>query len=340
LVGLWSCWLKNRFYLGYPKSTSYIVRNLSREDTLRVANYYRKDHADKSTSFAKKSLDYRESKLLLTSIYKFGLESLLRECGVPIVDSNKHDVWDVWDSVIMKTLDVTRSEHVKQVNAVAIGSTKYLCEYKDLDKPLEKNEAGQTIAYKEVGSRKWAKFYGPQLPDGKGRVWIDQSEFDSYGHHFPFIDSDGNLQETYYGHDFSKGISTVEFSFFNKYAPDGPSTDPEAIQSYRDKFIKLLTRAAVIVGSPKNVTVDYGFVMVPEDLEREGYTDITWLKGKKGVREGWGKELIRGRKENEMIVLKSGNSMVPWSTIREVKIPEGMLETESFFGFLQDILFF
>lgn len=339
LVGLWSCWLANQFYLGYPKNTSYIVRNLSREQILKVANSYRESHADKFSPPAKKPFDYRESRLLLTGFPKHELEFWLNECGVPIVNSNEHGVWDVWDEVIMKTLDVTRSEAVKNVSAVAVGSMEYTGEYKDADKPLEKNEAGQTIAYKDAGLRRWAKFYAPQLPGGKGRVWVDKSDFDSYSHHFPFIDSNGNLQDAYYGHDYSNGICTERFNNFNKYAPDGPSAESEAIQTYRDKFIRLLVKASILVGKPRFVTVDYGFDMVPEDLEKEGYKDITWLKGKKGVRKGWGNELVRGRKENEMVILKSGNSLVPWSTIRQVKIPEKWNE-ESLYELAQDVLTF
>ncbi len=71
VVGLWSCWLRNKFYVGYPKNIQ------------------------------------------------------------------------IKDETIMNTLGVKKAVPVQQEN----------------------------------GSRLWAKFYGPQLVDGQGRVWIESSDF-------------------------------------------------------------------------------------------------------------------------------------------------------------------
>jgi hypothetical protein len=268
LVGLWSCWLKNQFYLGYPK-------------------------------------------------------------GV-----------DVPDELIMQLLDVTYAKPVRQVSAIAVNDWNYSGECKDPDKPLEKNEVGQIVAYQDMGLREWARFYGPQLPNGKGRVWIDKSDFHLNGFHFPIIDESGNVSSVYCGHDKSNGIFTEGFNFYNKYAPEGPSADPEAIQSYRDKFIRLATKVALMVAQPTAVTVDYGFVMVPEDLKREGYSDITWLKGKPDVRKGLGNELVRAKKENEVVILKSGNSLVPWSTVRQMRVPESAREKDSLYELVNGLFSF
>jgi hypothetical protein len=66
------------------------------------------------------------------------------------------------------------------------------------------------------------------------------------------------------------------------------------------------------------VNIDYGFVLVPEQLTALGYQDIEWLAGMPGIRKGWHQEIVRARKGKETIVLRSGNNIVPWSTIRRV----------------------
>jgi len=339
LVGLWSCWLENRFYLGYPKpSTSYVVRNLSRDEIVRTANYFREKNSDKFIPPQREPFDYERSKHFLIGLSKQELLSLLLQtCNIRSGDIEEIDVSD---ELIMRTLGITRSKPVRHVGACAVGDWNYEGEYKDADKPLEQNEIGQIVAYWDMDLRQWARFYGPQLPNGRGRVWVDKSEHSPNSHHFPFIDKDGNLQSAYYGHSYSAGIFTNEFSHYNKYAPEGPSADSEAIQTYRNKFIRLATETALRVGNPRHVTIDYGFVMVPEDLEREGYSDIKWLKGKPDVREGWDEELVRGKKSDEIIMLKSGNSLVPWSTIRQVKVPESVREKDALYELVDSLLFF
>lgn len=219
VVGLWSCWLKNQFYLGYPKSVEAIP-----------------------------------------------------------------------DEVILSTLGV---EHGRPV-ANRFGDDKL---------------------------RQWAAFYGPALPKQQGRVWIDHSEWNMWGRHFAVITEKG-LETVSYGHDRSRGIYTDEFSHYHQCGPQAPSAEPAVIQPYRDKFLALACKIAERMGGATAVNIDYAFVLVPELLKPLGYKKIRWLKGKRGRREGWGHELVRGEKSTdagtEMIMLKSGNSLVPWSTIRRV----------------------
>lgn len=230
VVGLWSCWLGNQFYLGYPKTVQLILGTL---DELAVRHLA---------------------------------------------------IIEVPDKLIRDTLDMEPARPVKNIR---------------------------------FGSRQWAKFYGPQLPNNQGRVWVDHSDRDSSGHHFEVISPSGGLQEIYYGHDYSRGVRTYEFSFFDGEEPEAPNASQDAIRPYRDKFLALACAVAEKMGGASAVTINYGFCMVPEDLEREGY-EIEWLKGVPGRREGWGADIVRAVKGGETIILKSGNSLVPWSTIRRV----------------------
>lgn len=266
IIGLWSCWLGNQFYLGFPKSVV------------------------------------------------------------------------VSDDLIMKTLKIEKAKPIRQVNATAVIDPNYIGEYADPDKPLEQNTAGQTVGYQDVGDRLWAKFYGPIEPTG-GRVWVDYSDFHSMITHFPYIDKRGKLQSVPYGHEQSKGIHTAQFSFYNQYTPEGPTADPSAIQKYKDRFIDLAAEITFIMGGPISVNMDYGFSMVPEDLHREGY-DVKWLKGEYGERQGWGNEIVRGKKGDSTIILKSGNSIVPWSTILNAPV-SGLTSPETLSAFIkEEMLFF
>lgn len=251
IVGLWSCWLKNQFYLGYPKRTTFLIA----------------------------------------------------------------------DQLIMDTLGVERARPVLQVDATAVDEN-YEGEYKDTDKPLVKNVAGQNVAYRTREPRLWANFFSPQVADNKGRVWVEHSDWNSNSHHFEVVRDDSNegVENSYHGHGQSCGISTFPFSFWNEYAPDGPTTESEVIQSYREKFLALACEVARLIGGANAVNINYGFVLVPEQLQQLGYGNIAWLKGMSGVRQGWGHEVVRAEKTTESgqetVILKSGNSLVPWSTIR------------------------
>ena len=242
VVGLWSCWLKNQFYLGYPKGT----------------------------------------------------------------DLHLDDVSDL----VLDTMEVEFANDVLEVDATAV-KEGYAGEYKDADKPLEKNSVGQTVAYSTQGPRLWAEFYGPQLPDGQGRVWIDLASHNMNGYHFDVINSDFTVKSVYYGHSQSMGISTYPFSFYNKYAPEGPTSKPEEIQKYREKFLALACAIAKELGGAFAVNINYGFVLVPEQIGQL-YNTIS-------VRRECGEVEFRATKPGETLVLRDGNSLVPWANIRRVE---------------------
>jgi hypothetical protein len=286
LVGLWSCWLNNAFYLGYPKQ-----------------------------SF--RTLPENEISNLLTADFSGKI--------------------DVPDELICKILGLERAKPVKHVDATAVNDFAYKGECKDPDKELAMTEH-QVIAYSAKGMSKWAKFYGPRESEG-GRVWVDKCDSYSNSYPMPFISKDGELKEAHYGHSRSKSIVTFPFSFCNPYAPEGPTADPRAIQRYKHGFMQLLAHSACIAGNPAKITIDYGFAMVPEDLEREDYK-VTWLKGKPGVRNGWGNELVKGEKSGETIMLKSANSAVPWVTLRQFDITKEKQNPEGIYQIIKESLRF
>jgi len=264
-VGLWSCWLGDQLYLGYP-------------------------HGQK-----------------------------------------------VDDSVIREVLQVDDARPVKDVGATAVNDWDYEGEFGDEDKPLEQNAAGQIIAYQDSGSRQWSKFYGP-IENLGGRVWIDHSDFNSNGHQFRVIHGD-KLEEVRMGHDHSMNIASYPFSRHNSYAYEGPTTDAEAIQSYRDRFILLAATLAGNLGRVSAVHIDYGFVLVPEELGKENYQNIEWLQGKEGTREGWGRELVMAQRDNQEIALISANKIVPWSTIVKTNIQKEMTPEELQVLVLDELLY-
>lgn len=323
IVGLWSCWLDNQFYLGYPKRTSFLVAELPDEVVIRIANKYRIENPDKFLfSVAEKEFDLNTSRDILGRRFKEDeLKDLLQinRIEVPTFELQRQAL----DRLIMDTLGVEYAHAVVQVDGTAVGEN-YEGEYKDPDKPLEKNGVGQIVAYRTHGKRIWATFYGPRVVGDKGRVWIDHSDWNSNGTHFDVIDGNSRdgLRGVNYGHDGSMGISTYPFSMWSKYALDSPATEPEVIQPFRDKFLALACVVARQMGGANAVNIDYGFVLVPEQLEQVGYSNVTWLKGRLGTRQGWGNDIVLAEKMNdtgkEVIVLKSANSIVPWSNIRRV----------------------
>jgi hypothetical protein len=329
VIGLWSCWLNNQFYLGYPKRTSFAVRHLPDEMVLRIANNYLERNRDKFLLPPENGFDLEGARRLLTSFKMVELVALLHQHGVQMPDVP--DGSFVPDNLIMDVLGVEYASEVPQIDGTAV-QPGYEGECKDTDKPLVETEHGQTIAYHTRGMRKWAEFFGPRQPGNKGRVWIDHSEWNSNGHHFDVIDENGRHSVVSFGHDHSRGISTFQFSFYNEYAPDGPTADPEAVQLYRAKFLQLFCEIAKIMGSVQAVNINYGFVVVPEQLEQLGYTNVTWLKGQPGERQGWDNERLFAEKETEngkeVLFLKSANSLVPWVAIRRIPNPSGELTPE------------
>ncbi len=104
-------------------------------------------------------------------------------------------------------------------------------------------------------------------------------------------------------------------------------SDPDAIQQYRERFIELAVKIAEGIGEVESVNIDYGeLTFVPEDLEREGFTDIKWIKGNWGQRKGFGQEQVMARKDNMTVVLTSGNSLVPWKTLARYNLTEDQRE--------------
>lgn len=129
-----------------------------------------------------------------------------------------------------------------------------------------------------------------------------------------------------YGHHQGWGIYTHPFTHATKYAPDGPTAERGRIQPYRDKFLALACDIADMLGGALAVNVDYGYTIVPEQLEQLGYENpfTTWLKGSPSNYKGWGRDIVfsskpaAGMPGQEYILLESGNEMVPWSTIRRI----------------------
>lgn len=249
IVGLWSYWLGNRFYLGYPKSATF-------EDQSRP-------------------------------IYQ----------------------------IIKEILDVEMSEPVAHVMATTV-LRGYAGEFKDSDKSLEQVDDA-FIAYKSNGVRRWGQFYGPRVSGDCGRVWVELSSSETYAYHFDVIDS-GKLRNVMYGYDLSLSILTSWSNNWNKYAPDGPTTDPLAVQPYRDKFLALACELARLLGGAMAVNINYESVLTPEQLPDLGYENLKWIDGGPGKFPESGHSILYAEKPEtgDELILESGNSMVPWSTIR------------------------
>lgn len=202
--------------------------------------------------------------------------------------------WHVSDELIKATLQVEDSKSV--AHRKWVGGDVYL-----------------------QGTRQWAPFYGGKL-DGGGRVWVDHTEFHSYGRTFNLIQNEA-LKKLNYGHDGSMSLHNIGFSYFNEQEPDAPSAKKEHVQPYRDAFIQLALAIANEHGGITAVHVEYDFtVLTPALLETEGYTDIRYVKGNAAYRQSFGGTVVYAKKENEELILNSGNSLVPWSNIRKIPI--------------------
>ncbi len=151
----------------------------------------------------------------------------------------------VEDEMIMKTLDVTLSEPVK-------------------------NE--------RYGTRRWAKFYSNRLEEG-GRVWIDIEKNHSYGHELYTINNK-NLKQNRFGYNFSNTIYTNPFSYYNEFEPDAPNASYGSIISYKDKFIKLFVEIAKLTGNIKAINIDSGLVYYTPDILKEKNYNLERIKDK------------------------------------------------------------
>jgi len=167
-----------------------------------------------------------------------------------------------------------------------------------------------------TGTRQWSPFYGPRISEG-GRVWVDTSKYGPSS--YRLIDEHGNFHQP--SGRLPNTVRTLEGLFFSNESPESPNGKPEVIQEYREKFILLAATIAFKLGKPKGISTEFGFIMTPEDLQREGY-EVQWVKGEAGVREGYGEDLVIGRKGNETIALESANSLVPWVSVRRLEVED------------------
>lgn len=152
--------------------------------------------------------------------------------------------------------------------------------------------------------RLWARYYSPRLETDEGRVWIDHSGVHSYGHTM-YIINNGILEAHYAGHSETKTIWTFEFNFSSQAEPDAPNNKRQYIQQYTEKFIKLLVEVAKYVGEIKAVNIDSGLVLyTPETL------GCKYTISKKGITQ-----YCYAQKDDIEIMLRSGNSMIPWVTV-------------------------
>lgn len=173
------------------------------------------------------------------------------------------------------------------------------------------------VKNKNFGTRLWARYYSKRLGTDDGRVWIDHNCMHSYGHSMYTINN-GVLENHYGGHSQTNTIWTFEFDFSSAAEPDAPNNKKQYIQQYTEKFIKLLVEVAKVVGDIKAVNVDSGLVLYkPETLgckyvtSREGRTQYCYVKN--GDME---------------LMLRSGNSIVPWATVIRYPMTAEMLSAE------------
>lgn len=154
------------------------------------------------------------------------------------------------------------------------------------------------------GTRMWARYYSKRLETDDGRVWIDHNCMHSYGHSMYTI-NEGVLENHYGGHSETNTIWTFEFNFSSPTEPDAPNNKRNYIQEYTDKFIKLLVEVAKTIGDIKAVNIDSELVLyTPETL------GCQYVSSKVGTTK-----YCYVKSDNMEIMLRSGNSMVPWSTV-------------------------
>jgi hypothetical protein len=178
----------------------------------------------------------------------------------------------------------------------------------------------------DAGKRKWAKYYSRKLKEG--RVWIEQSDYDMNCNHLGTVEG-MNLTEHHCGYDLTNTISTYSFHHASEKQPDAPTTDPKVIKRYRKKFFQLLIEIAKYVGDIKSVTFssDRSFYS-PELLEKEGSKFSRWREDRTNY--------CYACNDNYEFVLKSGNSLVPWTTY--IKFCAGNdLEVEDLCKFMKQV---
>lgn len=173
------------------------------------------------------------------------------------------------------------------------------------------------VKNERFGSRLWSRYYSERLENDYGRVWVEHDSRHSYGHSLYTI-NEGTLESHYFGHDQTNTIWTYEFAFCSSEEPDAPNNAAKYIQQYTDKFIELLIEVAKLYGEIKAVNIDSELVLyTPETLgcryvsSRDGRQKYCYVK-----------------KDDMELMLKSGNSMVPWSTVIRYPVSGEMLTVE------------
>ena len=167
--------------------------------------------------------------------------------------------------------------------------------------------------------RQWGKFYGKRM-DGGGRVWVDHTENHSHGRTFDLIQN-GNLKKLHCGHDGSKSVYSIGYTCFTEEELDAPTAKEKHVQPYRDAFMQLALNLAKEHGGVTAVHIAYDFtILTPALLEAEGYKDIYYVEGNPQYVSSFGGTVVHAKKEQEEILLKSGNSLVPWVNIRKVPV--------------------
>lgn len=149
----------------------------------------------------------------------------------------------------------------------------------------------------------------------------------------------GALQVFGYGYDLSEeGGSRLFTELF--WRPEDVS-----LGSYREVLDRLYAKQepmflemACDLGARHEataVTVEMGFVVIPENLRAMGFNMPSWMLGNEGVREGWGREAVYANRtlpdgRLEEVVLVSANSLVPWVCYRKQPLLAGEKLTPTF----------
>jgi hypothetical protein len=130
------------------------------------------------------------------------------------------------------------------------------------------------------------------------------------------------------------GLDTFFTVFTDPYPSEFVSVVPDAIQLFRDKFIQLALNIADAVGGVSVLHVNMDFTVIPESVGSIGFNPSVWVRGTPGQRQGWGRDLVYAthKENNEVLMLESANSLVPWTTTR--RIPVANLTLERVLGYL------
>lgn len=173
------------------------------------------------------------------------------------------------------------------------------------------NTLGVTLAEpvknEKFSLQRWEKFYSERLEEG-GRVWIGQEKSHSYAHELYTIENK-ELKKNRFGNCFSNTIYTSPSTYCNENMPDAPNANIESIMPYKDKFIKLFIEIAKLTGNIRAINIDSGLVYyTPDILEQKNYI----LERKRCTELIY---YVNDSYNNCEIILKQGNSVVPWITI-------------------------